>query len=182
LARVTAALENGTDLSGPDTDLLEDIRGLTKPVGVTVKSAALVFADRTFDLTQKVTSKVDNALAVHDECDGSIEGMLEQINLHHGANVFHIYPEVGPRKITCNFPMRLYDEAVAAVGRRVEIAGTLHYRLGASYPHQIAVSHIEAFPPESELPDWDDLRGRAPGATGDLSSEAFVRGLRDGWR
>lgn len=31
-------------------------------------------------------------------------------------------------------------------------------------------------------PDWDDLRGRAPGATGDQSSEAFVRRLRDGWR
>lgn len=29
--------------------------------------------------------------------------------------------------------------------------------------------------------DWDDLRGRAPGATGALSSEAFVRELRDDW-
>lgn len=52
---------------------------------------------------------------------------------------------------------------------------------GASFPHQVQVTQIEAFPPESELPDWDDLRGMAPDATGELSSEAFIRELRDGW-
>ena len=41
---------------------------------------------------------------------------------------------------------------------------------------------IEAFPPESELPDWEDLRGCAPDATGGQPSEVFVRELRDGWR
>lgn len=33
-----------------------------------------------------------------------------------------------------------------------------------------------------ELPDWDDLRGIAPNATGDLSSEEFIRNLRSEWR
>jgi len=182
LERVTAALANGDDLSGVDADLLEDIRGLTRPVGRTVKSAALLFRGHIFDLTPTITGKVEKALAVDEECEGSIEGMLEQINLHHGANVFHIYPEVGARKVTCRFPARLHDEAIAALGRRVEVFGTLHFRIGASFPHQIAVTQIEAFPPESELPDWEDLRGRAPDATGALSSEAWVRELRDGWR
>jgi len=182
LERVTTALANGDDLAGLDADLLEDIRGLTRPVGKAIKSAALVFRDKTFELTQTVGSKVDHALAVDEECEGSIEGMLEQINLHQGANIFYIYPEVGPRKVTCKFPTKLHDDAIAAVGRRVEIFGTLHYRLGASFTHQVAVSQIEIFPPDSELPDWDDLRGRAPDATGTLSSEAFVRELRDGWR
>ena len=36
-------------------------------------------------------------------------------------------------------------------------------------------------PTKDSPPDWDDLRGRAPGATGGLSSEDFVRGLRDEW-
>jgi hypothetical protein len=182
LEHVTEALANGDDLSGVDADLLEDIRGLTRPVGKTVKSAALVFRDRTFELTEAVGSKVERALAVAEECEGSIEGMLEQINVHHGANIFHIYPDVGPRKVTCKFPTKLYDDAISAVGRRVEISGTLHYRSGASFAHQVAVSQIDVFPPDSELPDWDDLRGRAPDATGALSSEAFVRELRNGWR
>jgi hypothetical protein len=30
-------------------------------------------------------------------------------------------------------------------------------------------------------PDWPDIRGIAPDATGDLSSEDFVRQLRDEW-
>jgi hypothetical protein len=181
LTRVADALENGGDLAGLDAELLEDIRGLARPVGKTVKNTTLIFNGHTFDLTPTVQSKVDRALAVDEECEGSIEGMLEQINIHDGANTFHIYPDVGPRKVSCHFPPRLFDDAVAAVGRRVEISGTLRYRLGASYPHVIAVSRIDIFPPENDLPDWDDLRGRAPNATGDLSSEAFVRELRNGW-
>jgi hypothetical protein len=108
--------------------------------------------------------------------------MLEQINIHEAANVFHIYPETGPKKVTCRFPSALYDDAVSAVGKRVEVFGTLKYRARATFPHEIAVRQIETFPPTHELPDWEDLRGRAPDATGGLPSEVFVRGLRDGWR
>jgi hypothetical protein len=182
LARVAQAFERDADLSGLDADLLEDIRGLARPVGKSVANVTLLFNDHRFDLTERVAAKADTALAVDEECEGAIEGMLEQINLHHGANVFYIYPEIGPRKLTCHFPSKLYDDAVSAVGRRVEVSGTLHYRSGATFPHQVAVTSIEAFPPEGELPDWDDLRGRAPDATGELSSEAFVRELRNGWR
>ncbi len=182
LGRIVTAIERQSDLSGVDADLLEDIRGLAKPVGKSVANVTLLFNDHRFDLTEKVASKVEYALAVEDECEGVIEGKLEQINLHHGANVFYIYPDVGPRRVTCNFSGKLYDDAVSAVGRRVEVFGTLHYRSGASYPHQVAVSQIEAFPTDDELPDWDDLRGRAPDATGDMTSEAFIRELRDGWR
>jgi hypothetical protein len=181
LGHVAHALENGGDLSRLDADLLDDIRNLARPVGKTVKNTTLVFNDHTLDLTPILAAKVDRALAIDEECEGSVEGMLEQINVHLGANTFHIYPEVGPRKLTCRFPGRLYDDAVSAVGRRVEVFGTLHYRAGANYAHQIAVSQIEVFPPESEIPDWDDLRGRAPDATGELSSEAFVRELRSAW-
>ncbi|MGB8438103.1 MAG: hypothetical protein WCE26_01845 [Candidatus Acidiferrales bacterium] len=182
LQRVAIALENGSDLSALDADLLEDIRALARPVGKTVKNTTLLFNGHRLDLTPRIAAKVDQALAVDDECDGGIEGMLEQINIHHGANTFHIYPAVGPRKVTCHFPARLYDDAVSAVGKRVEVFGSLRYRIGASFPHEIAVSGIEEFPPESELPDWEDLRGRAPEATGSLSSEAFIRELRSAWR
>ncbi|MCA1379429.1 hypothetical protein I6F34_01165 [Bradyrhizobium sp. BRP05] len=181
LEHVTHALQSGEDLAGFDADLLEDIRGLARPVGKTVANVTLLFNKHRFDFTPQVTSKVEAALAIDEECEGTIEGMLEQINLHHGANVFHIYPDVGPRKVTCHFPARLYDEAVSAIGRKVEVSGTLHYRSGASFPHQVQVSHIEAFPPEGELPNWDDLRGMVPGATGEMTSEEFIRELRDGW-
>ena len=181
LNEVATALSEGINLGGFNADLLEDIRALAKPVGRSVKSATIVFNGHQLALTEKITRQVDEALAIEDECEGSIEGMLEQINVHLGANIFHIFPDVGPKKVTCRFTSRLYDDAVSAVGKRVEVLGTLHYRIGASFPHLIAVTGIDPFPPDSELPDWEDLRGRAPDATGDLSSEAFVRELRDGW-
>ena len=59
--------------------------------------------------------------------------------------------------------------------------GELKYRSGAPFAHQIAVSSIDAVVPDDDLPEWEDLRGRAPDATGHLSSEAFVRELRDAW-
>ena len=181
LNEVATALTEGTNLVGFDADLLEDIRALSKPVGRSVKSATLVFNGHQLDLSEKITHQLDEALAIEDECEGSIEGMLEQINIHLGANTFHIYPNVGPKKVTCRFHSRLYDDAVSAVGKRVEVLGTLKYRIGASFPHLIAVTGIDPFPPDIELPDLEDLRGRAPDATGVLSSEAFVRELRDGW-
>lgn len=182
LKHVASALVSGESLIGIDADLLEDIRALAKPVGKSVKNTTILFNGSALDLTPRIVQRVDEALAVEDECEGFVEGMLEQINIHQGANTFHIYPEVGPKKVTCNFPSRLFDDAVSAVGRRVEVFGTLKYRVAAPFPHQIAVTSLEAFPPDHELPNWEDLRGRAPDATGDLSSEVFVRELRDAWR
>lgn len=181
LGRVTTAIETGDRLTDIDADLLEDIRALARPVGKQVAATTLVFNGHQLDLSAKVTKRLDDALAVDEECEGTLEGSLDQINIHQGANTFHIYPDIGPKKVTCHFPARLYDDAVSAVGRRVEVSGTLRYRAGATYPHQVAVTGIDVFPPESELPDWDDLRGRAPNATDGLSSEAFVRELRDAW-
>jgi hypothetical protein len=182
LERAAGALGGSGDLLAMDAELLEDFRNLARPVGKNVRTAALLFNSTRLDLTQEIVQRVDNALAITEECEGAVEGMLEQINVHLGANTFHIYPDVGPRKVACNFPFHLYDDAVSAVGRRVEISGTLRYRARAQFPHQIVVSEIDAYAPLSDLADWEDLCGRAPDATGGISSEAFVRELRDGWR
>ena len=63
-----------------------------------------------------------------------------------------------------------------------EVSGLLKYRTNAKYPHEVAVDAIEPYPPEHELPELSDLRGRAPDATGAMSVEEFIDGLRDGWR
>ncbi len=181
LERVSAALMSKDKLDEFDSDVLEPIRALAKPVGRTVKNVILRVGQTTIDMNARIVARIDEALSVEDECDGFIEGMLEQINLHGGANTFHIFPEIGPKKVSCHFPPALIDEAVAAVGRRVEVTGVLKYRAGASFPHEISVTGVEAFPPDAELADWEDLRGRAPDATGDLSSETFIRELRDAW-
>ncbi len=178
---VAGAITTGASLDSYDADLLGDLRALAKPVGTQLKYATLLVNNSQFELTDAMTRRVDAALEVDEECIGFIEGRLEQINIHERANTFHIYPDVGPRKVSCHFPSALLDDAIFAVGKQVEISGTLKYRHGANFPHTIAVTAIDSFPAEDELPTWDDLRGRAPNATGMLSSEAFVRELRNGW-
>jgi hypothetical protein len=182
LGRVSDALRSGGDLREFDAGLLEDMRSLAQPVGKQVQAITMFFDGAKLDFTPQMAMCVDRALAVADECAGSIEGMLEQINIHAGANTFHIYPEVGPRKIACRFPPRLHDDAVSAVGRKVEVFGTLRYRARADWPHEISVTGIAAYPAEVDLPQWEELRGMAPDATGGLRSDVFVRNLRDGWR
>jgi hypothetical protein len=179
---VAEAVTAGANLDSFDAELLDDIKGLAKPVGTHLKYATLLINDSQFELTDDVIKRVDIALEVDEECIGSIEGQLEQINIHGGANTFHVYPDVGPRRVSCHFPNALLDDAIFAVGRRVEVSGLLKYRRGASFAHAINVTGIDAFPPDDELPTWEDIRGRAPDATGELSSEAFVRELRNGWR
>ena len=182
LTRIADAFENEDDILDFDAELLEDFRSLALPVGTKVRAATILFNDHRIDLSPQIASRVDAALAVDEECEGGVEGMLEQINLHGGANIFSIYPEIGPKKLACHFPARLYDDAVAAVGRKVHVKGTLTYRARKDHPHLIQVSEIDVYEPESLLPDWEDLRGRAPDLTGGFSSEDFVRELRNAWR
>ncbi len=181
LKRVSNAVRAGDSLQSFDSDILEEFHAMAKPIGKSLKNTTLLFNDEVFEFTPKIYQNLEKALAVDEESEGVVEGKLEQINLHQDVNTFHIYPEVGPKKVICHFTSKMYDEAVSAVGRRVEVFGTLKYRAGAPFAHQIAVSSIEVHPFDHDIPDWDDLRGRAPGATGPLSSEAFIRELRDAW-
>lgn len=178
---VANAVTTGKKLDSYDADLLEDLKALARPVGKQLKYATLLVNNVQYEMDESVTRRVEIALEVDEECVGFIEGRLEQINIHGGANTFHIYPDVGPRKVACHFPSGLLDDAIYAVGRRVEVTGVMKYRQGASLPHVISVTSIDPLPPEDELPSWDDLRGRAPDATGQISSEDFVRELRDAW-
>ncbi len=161
--------------------MLEDIRNLAKPVGETVASAVLTANGKSFDLTDEIAKRIEHALSGEETCVGTIEGTLEQINLHRGANVFRIYPQVGPNMVACHFGSGLRDLAISALGAEVAVTGLLKYRSGEPFPYAINIDEIEVYPPENELPTIDDLRGLAPDATGDVPSERFIADLRDGW-
>lgn len=165
-----------------DYALLEDIKGLASPVGVKFNTASLKINSKTYSLTEHLAKRIDAYLAEQEECFSTVEGMLEKINVHDEANNFTVYPDIGPSRISCHFVPDLIDVAVSAIRRRVAISGIAKFRKQSPYPHHIDVNHIEIFSPEDELPFFDDLRGIAPDATGSLSSEEFIRELRNGWQ
>lgn len=162
-----------------DYVLLENIKRLVTPIGQKIGNTTIITSKNTIILTKEFNTKVDLIMAPEDLFIGAIRGMLEYINIHGDKNVFRIYPDIGPSRVTCNFPQEFKEEAIRSIGKFVEVFGTLKYKAVADYPHEIDVQAIEAFPPEDELPSLDDLLGIAPNATGNLSSEEFVRQLRD---
>ena len=113
---------------------------------------------------------------------GGIDGRLEAINVHDQANVFYIYPVIGPTRIKCHFPSDLREIAVGSVDREIRVSGTLKYKARAPHPHEIEVENLEPLPQDDDLPTLASLRGISPNATNGVPSEIFVRQLRDAWR
>ena len=175
----------GVSLGEPeilDRPLLQDFRNLALPVGEKISAASVKADGDVVDLTEEFAKRIELSLAGEEWASGSIEGVLEQINIHDGANVFSIYPEIGPPKVQCRFGSALVDKAISAVGERVSVSGTFKYKPEENFPYAVDVDDIDIYPREDELPTFDDLRGIAPDATGDESSEDFIAVRRDGWQ
>lgn len=180
-SNVMDAVERNDFSVNIDYSILEDLKALAAPVGSTIKSSELRLNGSVFHLTDRLSKRIDAHLADQDECPSTVEGMLEKINVHDDTNAFTIYPDVGPTRISCHFPQDLQELAMSAIKRRVAVTGVAKYRKYSPFPHHMDVTAVEIYAPESQLPTFGDLRGIAPDATGEMSSEQFVRGLRDGW-
>ncbi len=159
--------------------LLEKLSAMVSPVGKTLSLVQLSTPTATFPLTRDFAHHAEELLRPEESWPGFMRGMLEAINVHKGANLFRIYPDIGPSKITCHFPEELQAIAIQSIGRFVEVKGTLKYKSAALYPHEVQVSNLQALPDEEELPTLTDLQGIAPNATGSQLSEDFVRELRN---
>jgi hypothetical protein len=114
---------------------------------------------------------------------GTYTGMLDAINIHN-QNIFYIYPTTHLPKLKCFFGKELKNEAVSAIGKYVTVCGVkkIKANIGDGLPYEMHANEIEIHPEESELPKLEDLKGMDPNITGDLSSEEFVRGLRNEWK
>lgn len=181
LSEAIQSVERGEFTESTDYEILSDIRDLASPVGESLKSALLVVDQETHYLTTSIASRIADVMSDVEECHTTIEGMLEKINVHAQANLFTIYPDVGPSRITCKFPEWLAEKGISGVRRRVAVSGLAKYRKYSSFPHELTAEAVEIYGVDEDLPSFDELKGIAPEATGDLSSEEFVRELRHDW-
>lgn len=181
LTDAIAAVERGEFTPDSDYDLLADIRELAAPTGTGFRSAYLVVDDAKHFLTANIATQITTFLADQEECFTTVEGMLEQVNVHDDANQFTIFPDIGAKRIKCRLPPDKVDKGLAAIRRRVAVSGLARYRKFANFPHEIAAEDLQIYELEENLPTFDDLRGMAPDATGSRSSEDFIAELRDGW-
>ena len=113
---------------------------------------------------------------------GTVDGKIEQVNIHGSTNTFRIYLAFpGTPYINCQFPKAMIKEVRDALGSFVSVSGECFYKRDKKFPYKIGVKKMEKFPDPEQLPSLMDLHGIAPDATGDKSSEQFVRDLRDEW-
>lgn len=179
-----AIRSNNISTSNLDYDILQEYKKLAKfsfRKNDRYETTISFSDDETIIFDEDFSKNIDNFLKGNDDCFSSYEGELEQINLHNGINCFYIYPYGLPEKIRCNFSQELSDNAIDGIGRKVCISGQAIYTNNQNFPHLINVKQIEVYPLENDLPDWNDLLGIAPNATGDLYSEQFIANLRDDW-
>ena len=175
-------IEKGDIGDQVDFRLLADIKQLTAPVGASLNFATLLMNGSEYQLTEKISKQIDTYMADYEECHGSVEGMLEKVNVHADANVFTVYPDVGPNSITCHFPTELLDKVFAAGKRKVCVSGVMRFRKFSPFPHHVDVESFEIYRDADELAGFQDIFGIAPNATGELSSEEFIKELRCGWQ
>ena len=132
-------------------------------------------------LTAGLSDNIEFILGEDEYEEGSVTGMLQHVNVYGRQKIFTIYPSAGEPRLKCTFTESLRERVVEAVDRYVEVFGTLKYRGAGFYPYLMLADEIEIFPDESTLPSAGELFGIAPNATGEKSSEEFVRDLRRAW-
>ncbi len=111
-----------------------------------------------------------------------IDGVLQQIDIRRRPYTCVIDDAgISQANIKCEFSEDLLDSMGAALGRNVFIYGEFFYRRDNNIPYKIGINEVEILPPSEELPSLSDLKGVAPGLTGDMAPEEFVRKLRDSW-
>ncbi len=135
--------------------------------------------ERVYKLDDRFRKNLLEARHAEEKVVSTIDGKLEQINIHNNANTFKIYTFFSP--VACKFPQELLGEVRRALGAFVSVWGQCSYRPDAAIPYKMDVREMKVLPPGKDLPSLRDLYGIAPDATEDKAPEEFVRELRNQW-
>ena len=170
------------DLSHPVLDSLEKLANYSREKITRLEILAIADdadSEKIYKLDDDFKENLSHARNRKDKVISTVDGKLEQINVHKNANTFRLYTATS--SVACRFPKDLLNDVQGALGKFVSVWGECLYRPDVAVPYRINVREMEILPPAEELPSLNDLRGIAPDATQGKSSEQFVRELRDGW-
>jgi len=179
-------IQRSADVVMPlDYDALIAYRDLTKLFDKGINSLWVEKSGESSTIAPLLSTNIEKLLGPDEYEEGSVTGYLHHVNLH-AQNVFTVYPTFpGEPKVRCVFAREAKDLRVRvaeAVDQYVTVYGRKSFRSNHPHPYEMKVTDIDVHPPVDELPKIQDLWGVAPDATGELSSEDFVRGVRNEWR
>ncbi len=137
--------------------------------------------EQSVTISPKASAHMDQLIPVKYRSLGSAEGTLETISIHRGSR-FTIYHSRTKKAIRCDIPAveeQLLNYAKEALGRRVHASGRLE-RNARGEPIRIKAERLRILREREELPTIAELGGKYPDFTGGLTTEEYIRSLRDG--
>jgi len=172
-------LKEGIIPEGFDHDMIQAFKKIASPMKRHVAEVIVFTEHKKVEVPKSLESDIDEIVGPDEGVKGSVSGMFELLNIHSGANHFRIYPIVGPKKVDCHFKNDQLGNAIEGINHYVKVSGTLRYKRMDKYPYAVNVDDIEIYPDEESLPSIFDLKGMSPKATGDMSSEDFIKRVRN---
>jgi hypothetical protein len=117
---------------------------------------------RAHDLTLRTVAYVDSLFGIEARDWGTIEGVLETITGRRGLE-FRVTDRVTNRVTRCIFDEDMIEDVTGAFMHRVSVSGLIRYRKDGE-PVSIRVEEFQVFPPATQLPDFEEVRGILKGA------------------
>lgn len=137
---------------------------------------------RIYKLDDDFKERLRHARRVEERVISTIDGRLEQINIHNNAKTFRIYTALPIfSSLNCVFSGNLLETVQNSLGSFVSVSSECVYRPEAPFPYKMHVRDMTTLPSKEVLPSLRDLYGIAPSGEGEKPSERFVRERRDGW-
>jgi len=180
ISNTMTKLKKGEEIKGSNRfDLVDSMRNFAEPVGTKISHLRVIIGGRhEINLDKEFKARATLYVAPEESCVSTSRGMLDIINIHGADRVFWLYPEIGPNRIQCMFPDKLFDKARMALGMRIEVTGIFKYKVNAPYAHLAEVEDLIVLPLDDDLPTFKDLFGIDPEMTDGLSSEDYIRKVR----
>jgi hypothetical protein len=136
---------------------LKSVEALGNAIGNGVSKVALKGSHSGVDFTKRMAANVDELIGVRHESFGSIEGVLDAINLHKDK-YFTIYSFLDDRGVKCLFSDELLEEAKKYLGKKVYVYGLVRSREDGQRLN-ILVREMEPLPDQDEAPSIYNMIG-----------------------
>jgi len=135
--------------------------------------------ERTAEISRLALDNIREITKVRDSAIGSVEGTIETLSIH-GRPKFVLYESRTRKAVTCQFTREDWFERIKEVmGKRVMVAGLVRYNMKGE-PLRIELENIRLIRGRADLPTIEELSGSDPQFTGDLSTEEYIKRIRNG--
>jgi hypothetical protein len=178
--RVRSVLENGKAPKELGRAVFDTLKEFVSVVGNGVRESVLQIGDRQIHIEHQARQRLESVIEPDYTVEGTIDGMLEAVNIHGNRNQFVLYPVIGPSRVNCYFPEEMLNDVRPVLGKYAIVTGKMKYRWREKFPFEARASYLEQVS-ESDQPNLSEIIGIAPDATGGERSEDFVKELRSGW-